>query len=123
MACGQKRRPTHPGQRNSLDALCTRYRIDNAHREKHGALVDAEILADVYLAMTGGQATLSLDGGTEPGTARSRALQRQSGPRAAALRVVQASEAELALHAGRLAAIDAASGGRCVWLQNDATPP
>ncbi len=51
----------HPGQRNSLDALCKRYAIDNSHRELHGALLDAEILSDVYLRMTGGQALLSLD--------------------------------------------------------------
>ncbi|WP_027966811.1 DNA polymerase III subunit epsilon [Halomonas halocynthiae] len=54
-------RKMHPGQRNSLDALCKRYAIDNGHRVLHGALLDAEILADVYLAMTGGQTTLMLD--------------------------------------------------------------
>jgi len=111
-------RRLHPGQRNSLDALCTRYRIDNSHREKHGALLDAEILADVYLAMTGGQATLSLDGSTEPGSVRPH--DRKGGPplrRPAALRVVPASAEESGAHAARLAAIDKASGGRCVWLQ------
>src|SRR5579863_2998301 len=54
-------RERHPGQRNSLDALCKRYGIDNSHRELHGALLDARILADVYLAMTGGQSLLALD--------------------------------------------------------------
>ncbi|NVK39230.1 MAG: DNA polymerase III subunit epsilon [Gammaproteobacteria bacterium] len=54
-------RQMHPGQRNSLDALCRRYGIDNSHRELHGALLDSEILADVYLLMTGGQTDLSLD--------------------------------------------------------------
>lgn len=54
-------RQKHPGQRNNLDALCKRYNVDNQHREKHGALLDAEILADVYLAMTGGQETLTLE--------------------------------------------------------------
>ena len=54
-------RKKHPGQRNSLDALCGRYDVDNSRRDKHGALLDAEILADVYLAMTGGQRALSLD--------------------------------------------------------------
>jgi DNA polymerase-3 subunit epsilon len=54
-------RTKHPGQRNNLDALCKRYSVDNQHREKHGALLDAEILAEVYLAMTGGQNTLMLD--------------------------------------------------------------
>ena len=52
----------HPGQRNSLDALCRRYEVDNSGRELHGALLDAEILADVYLAMTGGQTALALEG-------------------------------------------------------------
>ena len=113
-------RRLHPGQRNSLDALCTRYRIDNSHREKHGALLDAEILADVYLAMTGGQATLSLDGAIDPAAARAREQERGPLHRPAALRVVPASADELAAHAGRLTAIDKASGGRCVWLLSDA---
>lgn len=114
-------RRLHPGQRNSLDALCTRYRVDNSHREKHGALLDAEILADVYLAMTGGQATLLLDAATErSGSGRSR--EREGGGairRPAALRVVPATADELAAHAARLAAIDKASAGRCVWLLSD----
>ena len=112
-------RRLHPGQRNSLDALCTRYRIDNSHREKHGALLDAEILADVYLAMTGGQATLSLDSAIDPGAARAREQERGPLHRPAALRVVPAFADELAAHAGRLTAIDKASGGRCVWLLSD----
>ena len=112
-------RRLHPGQRNSLDALCTRYRIDNSHREKHGALLDAEILADVYLAMTGGQATLSLDGATDAGARRDRNAGRRPVARVAPLRVVSATVAELDLHAGRLAAIDKASGGRCLWLSDE----
>ena len=56
----------HPGQRNSLDALCRRYEVDNSGRDLHGALLDAEILADVYLAMTGGQTALALEGATQP---------------------------------------------------------
>jgi DNA polymerase-3 subunit epsilon len=112
-------RRLHPGQRNSLDALCTRYRIDNSHREKHGALLDAEILADVYLAMTGGQATLSLDGAIDPAAARAREQEKGPMHRPAALRVVPASADELAAHAGRLTAIDKASGGQCVWLFSD----
>ena len=112
-------RRLHPGQRNSLDALCTRYRIDNSHREKHGALLDAEILADVYLAMTGGQATLSLDNGTDAGAGRDRYPGRRPVARVTPLRVVSATEAELDLHASRLAAIDKASGGRCLWLSEE----
>src|SRR5229473_1944577 len=69
-------RQMHPGQRNSLDALCKRYSVDNSHREYHGALLDARILAEVYLAMTGGQATFTLS--EESDTARSRA--RQAAP-------------------------------------------
>lgn len=57
-------RKKHPGQKNNLDALCKRYQVNNQHREKHGALLDAEILADVYLAMTGGQSKLDLDSDT-----------------------------------------------------------
>lgn len=60
-------RSMHPGQRNSLDALCRRYGIDNSHRELHGALLDSEILADVYLLMTGGQTSMSLDADTDSG--------------------------------------------------------
>jgi DNA polymerase-3 subunit epsilon len=112
-------RRLHPGQRNSLDALCTRYRIDNSHREKHGALLDAEILADVYLAMTGGQTTLSLEGATDAGARRDRYPGRRPVARVAPLRVVSATEAELDLHANRLAAIDKASGGRCLWLSEE----
>src|ERR1700691_6301975 len=66
-------RQMHPGQRNSLDALCRRYAVDNSHRDYHGALLDARILAEVYLAMTGGQAMLSLSAESE--TARNRARQ------------------------------------------------
>jgi len=109
-------RRLHPGQRNSLDALCTRYRIDNSHREKHGALLDAEILADVYLAMTGGQAALSLDGAAEPGVPSPQAAERRPLRKAGPLRVVRASPAEAEAHAARLAAIDRASGQRCVWM-------
>ncbi len=109
----------HPGQRNSLDALCKRYQIDNTHRELHGALLDAEILADVYLSMTGGQGALSLEtglaGDRAAGTA---AIQRLAADRPA-LPVVRANETELELHRARLNAIAKASGGRCVWLRGE----
>lgn len=109
-------RRLHPGQKNNLDALCKRYGVDNSQRELHGALLDAEILADVYLAMTGGQTALSLGGAQEPGE-----VNRQQ-PRAVTidhnlLRIVRASADELAAHEQRLQAIDKASGGRCVWLE------
>lgn len=107
-------RQLHPGQKNSLDALCKRYGVDNSQRELHGALLDAEILADVYLAMTGGQAALSLDGVVDAGSGRHENVRYVSAERAA-LRVIRASEPELAAHAGRLEAIDRASDGHVVW--------
>jgi DNA polymerase-3 subunit epsilon len=105
----------HPGQRNSLDALCRRYEIDNSHRELHGALLDSEILAEVYLAMTGGQTVLLLDGQSgEEG--RGNTVMRLAGDRTP-LKVVQATEAELHSHRERLEAIEQASGGNCVWMR------
>ncbi|OOG28708.1 DNA polymerase III subunit epsilon [Thioalkalivibrio denitrificans] len=92
-------RGMHPGQRNSLDALCKRYQIDNSGRELHGALLDARILADVYLAMTGGQVTLSLGGesaGTDGGSdVRAPRRLPEGRPR---LRVIRPSDAELQAH-------------------------
>ncbi|HET7371192.1 MAG TPA: DNA polymerase III subunit epsilon, partial [Gammaproteobacteria bacterium] len=84
-------RRMHPGQKNSLDALCRRYDIDNSQRQYHGALLDAEILADVYLAMTGGQATLSLDSSAESGATVAQPVVRSSTP----LKVIRASAEEL----------------------------
>jgi DNA polymerase-3 subunit epsilon len=111
-------RQFHPGQKNNLDALCKRYGIDNTHRELHGALLDAEILADVYLAMTGGQTTLSLGGSGQPGGAAApEAIRRISGR--PALRVVRASADELAAHDAVLATLDEKSGGNCLWKKLD----
>jgi DNA polymerase-3 subunit epsilon len=109
-------RQAHPGQKNNLDALCKRYGIDNSHREYHGALLDAEILADVYLAMTGGQSTLLLDSGaaTSGHAQAARTPLRSDRP---GLRVVRATGEERAAHGQRIAAIDKASGGKCVWKQ------
>ncbi|MBS0366224.1 MAG: DNA polymerase III subunit epsilon [Proteobacteria bacterium] len=108
-------RELHPGQRNSLDALCKRYQVDNSDRSLHGALLDARILADVYLAMTGGQSALALSVGSE-----AAALQQQGGPirvaaRTAPLPVFAADAEELAAHEAMLAVIAKASGG-CLWL-------
>ena len=107
-------RQMHPGQRNSLDALCKRYSVDNSHREYHGALLDSRILAEVYLAMTGGQAKFTLS--AESDTARSRARQaapaRTGGVRIA---VIRANEEELAAHEHALALLDKASRGNTVW--------
>ena len=101
----------HPGQRNSLDALCKRYAIDNSHRELHGALLDAEILADVYLRMTGGQALLSLDNEScESGTGTAVEIRRLP-ERPWRLKVVPASAQELSAHEARLDSM----GEKCVW--------
>jgi len=107
-------RQMHPGQKNSLDALCRRYDIDNAHRELHGALLDSEILADVYLMMTGGQTALLLDSEGEGGEQMVGEIRRLPAGRPA-LRVILADENEQAAHEARLAAIDKASGGQCLW--------
>lgn len=108
-------RELHPGQKNSLDALCSRYQIDNSQRDLHGALLDAQILLDVYLAMTGGQGSLSLeDEKTGPGNTVSHTmLDRDRGP----LRLIAPTEEELLAHRQRLEAIDKDSGGKCVWLK------
>ncbi len=108
-------RKKHPGQKNSLDALCKRYGVDNSSRTLHGALLDAEILADVYLYMTGGQTSLSLgaqsdseDGGDDT-TIRRLAMDRPSLP------VIMATDNELRLHDEKLAEISKKSGGNCLW--------
>ena len=117
-------RERHPGQRNSLDALCKRYDVDNSNRELHGALLDAEILADVYLAMTGGQTNLSLagDGGDgSGGRAQASPIRRLPADRTRG-RVIRASEEELAAHAARLAVIEKSAGAPALWVQME-TPP
>ncbi|GHC26442.1 DNA polymerase III subunit epsilon [Aidingimonas halophila] len=113
-------REKHPGQRNSLDALCKRYDIDNGHRVLHGALLDAEILADVYLAMTGGQTALSLDaeatatvnasGQQQSMTQGIRRLDEQR-PR---LSVRLPDETERQAHEAKLQGIRE-SAGQCLW--------
>lgn len=108
-------RKKHPGARNSLDALCKRYSIDNSHRELHGALLDAEILADVYLLMTGGQASL-LDESEHGEGASEQTIIRLSSDRPR-LKVVSCQEEELASHQQGLAKIAKASGD-CLWLRD-----
>jgi DNA polymerase-3 subunit epsilon len=107
-------RQMHPGQRNNLDALCKRYSVDNSHRDYHGALLDARILAEVYLAMTGGQAklTLSAESDLSAVQARRTAPARLDGMR---IVVIKAGEAEMAAHEHVPALLDKASGGRTVW--------
>ncbi len=113
-------REMHPGQRNNLDALCKRYGIDNSHRELHGALLDARILADVYLTMTGGQGALALDAGRAGAAAgaEGRGVQALVRPDAG-LVVRAASAAELAEHERMLDLVAKASGDRCVFRQCD----
>lgn len=111
-------RSKHPGQKNNLDALARRYGADQRDRSYHGALLDAEILADVYLAMTGGQVGLAL--GVEEagdGSAQSAEGIRRLAPTRTPLPVIRASAEELARHEARLAALDKAAGAACLWRQ------
>jgi DNA polymerase-3 subunit epsilon len=103
----------HPGKRNSLDALCERYEIDNSQRTLHGALLDTELLSEVFLAMTRGQDTLMIEPEVTPRAHAgkgSRQIERKP------LRVIRASAAELADHERVLAAIDRDTRGGCLWL-------
>jgi DNA polymerase-3 subunit epsilon len=113
-------RQMHPGQRNGLDALCKRYSVDNSHRDLHGALLDADLLLEVYLAMTGGQGALTL-GETEEATAARKSAKRAKRPRGE-LRVVRATLEEIEAHEQRLVALDRASGGRTVWRTIEPAP-
>jgi DNA polymerase III subunit epsilon len=115
-------RQAHPGQRNSLDALCKRYSVDNSGRDLHGALLDAQLLAEVFLAMTGGQAELVLaedTGGSRLGARRRRKINRKG----LQLLVQHASKEELAAHEAILDQIDKASGCPCLWRQLSAVDP
>ncbi len=109
----------HPGQRNSLDALCKRYGVDNSHRDLHGALLDAEILADVFLLMTGGQSSL-LDEAQATQTAEEANGQNNAAKKLAenrpALKVIQCGAEELAAHQLRLETIEK-QAGTCLWNQ------
>ena len=102
----------HPGKRNSLDALCDRYGISNAHRKLHGALLDSELLADVYLAMTRGQNTLSMDMDADDAAGGPQLL--EAGPLGEIV-VLAAAADELAEHDNILAALDKGVKGECVW--------
>jgi DNA polymerase-3 subunit epsilon len=109
----QMARHKHPGQRNNLDALCQRYEIDNTSRTLHGALLDAEILAEVYLAMTGGQASLGLgtEGSTDDAGASGTAagIRRVSAERTP-LPVVRATGEEIERHEAKLKELDLSAG-------------
>lgn len=116
-------RDKHPGQKNNLDALCRRYEVDNSNRELHGALLDAEILADVYLAMTGGQVSMSLaadDNSVKP--ANHGNTDTKKNKKRKPLRIIKADQQELEAHQQKLDQLDKASGGQCVWLQQANKP-
>ena len=108
----QMARHKHPGQRNNLDALCQRYEIDNTSRTLHGALLDAEILADVYLLMTGGQTKLKLasSSGSDADSTAIRRINRSANK----LKVIKASADEITQHEARLDIVEKA-GGKCLW--------
>lgn len=107
-------RQLHPGQRQSLDALCKRYSVDNSGRDLHGALLDAQLLAEVFLAMTGGQAELGL--AAESGSAGTGRKRRRKINRKDLVLVVQhATAEELAAHEAALDRLDKAAGGPCLW--------
>jgi DNA polymerase-3 subunit epsilon len=105
-------RETHPGKKNSLDALCERYCVDNARRTLHGALLDAQLLSDVWIAMTRGQESLDIALGAIP----TPALMAEEAPRNWLLTVIRATAEELAEHAGICERIERESKGHCLWL-------
>jgi DNA polymerase-3 subunit epsilon len=107
-------RKKHPGQKNSLDALCRRYFIDNSHRELHGALLDSEILADVYLALTGGQTSLILSVDGQDDGESGETIRRVAADLVEGLQVIKASDEELAAHETFLDLLDKKSDG-AVW--------
>lgn len=108
-------RELFPGQRNGLDALCKRLGVDNSHRQLHGALLDAQLLAEVYLGMTAGQGDLGLASNTA--SERRTVNQRPSAAGQLCLRIVRASDAEQAAHLQRIDALDQAVKGGSVWTQ------
>ena len=108
-------RKLHPGQRNSLDALCKRYSVDNTRRELHGALLDAGILVDVYLAMTGGQSALALDMSGAQALVHADASAASFRDAAIKLSVPEATAEDLRQHEALLDQIHKASGGRALW--------
>ncbi|HKT28720.1 DNA polymerase III subunit epsilon [Dyella sp.] len=112
-------RERYPGQRNSLDALCKRLGVDNSARDLHGGLIDAQLLADVYLAMTSGQVVLDLgfEGGTETTGVRTIVTPLVLARRP---RVLRASEEEISAHLKRLDTLDkSAAGGQSIWRKQD----
>jgi len=114
-------REMHPGQKNSLDALCKRYEIDNSQRDLHGALLDAQILLDVYLAMTGGQTDLLLHE-DQAGNSQNSAEVRKLDPDRPRLRVIAPTGEELEAHYKKLDVVDKESDGNCLWKKLEEVP-
>ncbi|HKJ87724.1 MAG TPA: DNA polymerase III subunit epsilon [Gammaproteobacteria bacterium] len=115
----QEARHRHPGQKNDLDSLCARYEVDNSRREKHGALLDSEILADVFLAMTGGQEDLALSSEEpSPAQAAERLLAAEGTGSREPLSVLAPSAEEWEAHRRFLERIQEASGA-CLWLERE----
>ncbi|MBT0587222.1 DNA polymerase III subunit epsilon [Alteromonas oceanisediminis] len=116
----QLARKMHPGQKNNLDALCKRYGIENGHRTLHGALLDAEILADVYLIMTGGQTKLNLAGKQSNDSAQYDEDEKRAIDRSAlTFKVIRATADELEQHETRLNVVEK-EGGSCLWRSQPA---
>jgi DNA polymerase III subunit epsilon len=113
----QLAREMYPGKSNSLDALCKRLEVDSSQREKHGALLDASLLAEVYLRMTRGQDMLGIDSGEGDNADGSPQLAADMDLRRFDLPVIPASEDELFAHEGALKEIDKSSGGKTLWRQ------
>ena len=112
-----------PGKRNSLDALCSRLEVDNSDRTLHGALLDAELLADVYINMTRGQNALGIDLSSSEGAAGSASASLELADlRAFVLPVLQANESEQAAHLALLADLDKATKGKTVWRKHEPIP-
>ena len=111
-----------PGKKNNLNALCDRYGIDNSHRVLHGALLDAEILAEVYVAMTRGQESLMIELDSPSAPQETVSIVEQTPLAHRALRIVLASDEECTQHAEMLGAIDKQSKGQCLWLKAPAEP-
>lgn len=112
-------RQFHPGQRNSLDALCKRHGIDNSRRDLHGALLDAQLLADVYLAMTGGQAALSLGESAGDSVSRTVVEHRRINTDGLKLRELRPEAADLRAHEAQLDMLDSKSANGAVWRRLD----
>ena len=112
-------RERYPGKRNNLDALCERYQIDNAHRTLHGALLDTELLAEVYLAMTRGQNSLMIEPEAAP---RANPREMVGGGMRKPIPVLRATPDELAEHERNLQGIQKESQGNCLWLAEETTP-